>query len=163
MDYTALASEISTDPESLGYAAFVTAGNDQDIANLLNQRPETFSPPVTWTSSQPYVPLSSVLLWAGTGPYQSLVAGSTNDDASIAAACGAALATFRLPSIESFLVTGTDQQSLLNALVTATVLTQDQVDALVNLQNVPASRAEVLFGIGTVVSNVDVAISLRGN
>jgi hypothetical protein len=36
MDYTALKNEITNDPLNLGYAPFVTGGNDAAIAAILN-------------------------------------------------------------------------------------------------------------------------------
>lgn len=38
IDYATLKSEIEDDPLSRAYAVFVSAGNDQRIADLLNQK-----------------------------------------------------------------------------------------------------------------------------
>jgi len=50
-------------------------------------------------------------------------------------------------------------RSLLDAMVTIGVLTQVEVDAIKGMAAQPASRAEELFGVGTRVTEADVAAS----
>jgi hypothetical protein len=163
MDYDALESELRNDPLQLGYEPFVTSGADQDLARILNQDPSTFSTPKTWTSINPLIPMSSVLIWAASGPLDSLHNGTTSSNSSVRSACLAAIQLLSLPSITTFDPTAASTSALLSGFVEATVLTQTQVDELNSLTIVPATRGEVLFGNGVVVSHNDVATALRGN
>jgi hypothetical protein len=159
MDSTALATEIHTDPLTLGYAALITSGADASIAAILNQRPGSFSPAKTWTAAAPLVPIATVLQWGATGPLAAISAAQTSAIAGIPAVAIASILGFQ--ALTTFDVSDAKNLASLAGFVAASVLTQSQVNALVALGFAPASRAEVLWGLGTVVSSLDVAHALR--
>lgn len=160
MDHTALHAELVNDPESLGYAPLVASGNDQGLADLLNKRPEAYSPAKDWTATRAYIPMAKVLTWAAAGPLDALNGGLSSEVSQIRSACRGALLLFSLPSLDSF--NPSLVATLLAGLVSAGVLTSDQSAALTTLQQVPASRAEVLFGVGSIVSIHDLSFAQRG-
>ena len=163
IDYTALGSEIRTDPMALGYAASVTAGSDTGVAALLNQRPGTFNPVKTWTASAPVLPLTKVLQWAAAGPLAAITAGQTTGgpgaSTAIKSACMAAITLINGP-FSSFDVSDPNNTGLISGLVAGGIITSTDQTNLLNLANVPASRAEVLFGVGTVINYGDVSKAL---
>lgn len=152
MDYTALATEINTDPLTLGYAALVSSGSDQGIAILLNANNYTLQGPV---------PMTDVFIWLGENALTVTIQG-------IAATSGPLqnnAATFLLAvqgGSAVLDVTNSAIVAMVAAFVTAGTFTQSVQDALFAMGQVPASRAEVLFGSGVSVSNSDVSFALRG-
>jgi hypothetical protein len=159
IDLTALANEIKTDPITLGYAALVASGSDAGIAALLNQRPETFSPSKTWTAARPLIPIATVLQWGATGPLAAIQAAQTSQIPGVPSIAIASILGFQ--ALPTFDVSSPANLQSLAIFVQASVLTQAQVDSLKALGFAPASRAEVLFGLGSSVGNLDVAHALR--
>lgn len=150
IDFAALRAEIATDPAALGYPG-KSRGQVRDLLNA----PDPASPP-RWTKAQPLISAPALRRWAAAaGARQPLEAGVTNASAAVASICLA---------VRDFLMGGGDpldladpaNQSMIAALVTARVLTADQAASLNALGTVPASRAEALFGAGTVVSLDDI-------
>ena len=168
MNLSALHAELTADPESLGYAPLVASADDASLAVLVNQRPGAFNPAKTWTAPAPQLGIATVLQWAATGPLAQIKAGQSFTNANAAlqnavqSACTAALSLFG-GSFTFFDVSDPANLSLLALLVANGVITQAQSDALVALKNLPASRAEVLFGIGTVLTQVQVESARKGN
>jgi hypothetical protein len=158
--YAALASEINTDPTALGYAPLVTLGSDAVLAALLNQRPGSFSPAKTWTTPAPLIPIATVLQWGATGPLAAIQAAQTSQIAGIPSIAIASILGFQ--SLATFDVSDARNLQSLAIFVQAGVLTQAQVNALLALGVAPASRAEVLFGIGTTVGLSEISKALRG-
>jgi hypothetical protein len=148
IDYAVLKTELQTDPRGMDYATPRAAGNDTTLADLLNSPTGAGSGTVTVPSlarndfllalAPAYLVLPSLS--------QALQAKWDRILAVIRAADRIDLAN---PSV----------QALLAQAVTDGVLTQAQVNALG--QRV-GSRAEVLFGAGTVVSIQDVGRALQG-
>ncbi len=153
MDYTALKSELLTDPAKVGYASYMPAGmpaNTAAIANLLN---------------------------AATGPGAGVVALATIDhDDFVADILPAVLTT--LPTLSTALQTkwntilaqfSTSSEVLLTNATTQTLLSGAVTDGLATQAQVTAwttragSRAEVLFGAGTVAAQSDVMAALGVN
>jgi hypothetical protein len=137
MDYTALKNEIQQGPQ---YAS----KGDADIAGLLN------------TIGTTNVTLASIdkdtFLLAIAPAYLSLPTLSDALQKKWDRILGV------IGSAERITFTSTVSY-LLSQAVTDGVLTQDQVSA-VNQR--PGTRAEVLFGAGTVVTQSDVSFALRG-
>ena len=156
IDYPALKTEITTDPTHLGYAAFVASGEDWRIADLLNSKSQSLPRPV---------PLAKILVWgAQTGVRKAIEAAANNASSPVQ---GIALATIDL--LRGGLVSALDVTDpaiggtggMLDALVSAGVMTADQKAQLVALNALPTSRAEVLFSFDSYVTHGDVAIALR--
>lgn len=147
IDPAALRAEITTDPAGLGYAPLVAAGADAGIAALLGATTGPGAAPI----ALPSVSRDAFLL--GLRPaYMSLptlpAAVQQKWDRILAAInSGAAVA----------IDAGT--QGLLASAVADGVLTQAQADAVWHRTG---SRAEVLFGPDTVMTQADVSFALRG-
>ena len=83
MDYTALRSEILTDPAGLGYAPFVEAGSHNQVAGLLN---------VPRYPSPGKVDVATALIWiAKHGLMARLRAAAQGDNAQVASIAEVAL------------------------------------------------------------------------
>lgn len=149
MDYTALKTEIETDPLNLGYASRVAVGDDEGIATILNDRTGSGSAMISLATATK----GEVLL--GVTPVAFTLPSKSN---AIQAKWGLALqllaaATTDIP------VSSEPVASMLAAAVSDGVLTQAQIDAFTKRRG---SRAEVLFGVDTAVAHQDVAVALRG-
>jgi hypothetical protein len=145
IDYTALATEINNDPSALGYAVPKNAGNDQGVADVINlvragasfqvnREPIARETFIENINSTEFAALTALQL----SRLQVILTGATVD------------------------INGTNTQSNLlgifpNSNVAGT--TKSNISALLKRQ---ASRAEVLFGRGTIVSATDVSRALRG-
>lgn len=136
MNYTLLATEINTDPQTLGYAPFVANGSDQSIADMLNAPTATTG----WRNDvtpqevlERIVGADFVLLPVGQQILAQLLFAQVGNriDASKA-------------SIQNLFVA---------AFGTGTATTT----ALIAMAQKYYSRAEVLFGVGTHVSAYDIA------
>jgi hypothetical protein len=148
MDYTALKNEITNDPLSLGYAVFVTAGNDAAIAAILNMA----TGPGAATVTDATMPRDDFML-AITPSLISLPGLST----TIQSKWDRILAVVR--AADTINISDPAIQALLGASVADGVLTSDQVAAIGQRTG---SRAEVLFGAGTTIMNTDISFALRG-
>lgn len=147
MDQTTLKTEIATDPLRLGYAS---AGGDVAIAALLN------APGAGFTANNPLVPLSALGIWAAkTGVRAKVEANAANTSSPVQAVCLTVrdlLTGLNGPAFDS---SNADNLSMVDSLVAAGVLVDGGGNslkpALLALGNkTPASRAEVLFGPGSV-------------
>ncbi|SRR5579884_2586314 len=151
-DSNALKTELATDFAALGYAG----KGDVDIAALINAQNPKFS------VRQPVVPVWRLLAWAAqNGRFAAI---QTEADAGTKGVKSIALAAMKVfGTVADFDVDDAGAKALLGAMVQAGVLTADDQTAFAALgDRSPASRAEVLWGPGTVVSHTDVAIALRG-
>jgi hypothetical protein len=148
MNYQSLKAELDNDPQHLGYAALLAAGDHVGVAALLNNP-------------------------AGAGSAPLAVRRMAKNAFLLAVAPGAILASQKTLPIQARwsmvlqLVAATggfvqldapQVQSLLTIAVADGVLSQNQVDAITRR---PGSRAEVVLGADTVVRHQDVAIALR--
>jgi hypothetical protein len=142
IDYAALASEINTDPAALGYAAPKAAGNDQGVANLLNA------------------------VGAGAGFQVNREPISTAFFLSnVAAAEYLALTAVKLAQLQCIVAAQTvdindaSTQAMLIGVFGNPSATRTNIIAILKRQG---SRAEVLFGRGTVITVNDISKALRG-
>lgn len=145
ISYSALKSEILTDPLGLGYAGYVGSGNHVAVANLLNSL-------------------------SGAGVSGVTLANMARDDFMLAILPAISAIASGTPTIKdkwdrilgviqaaNSVQNNTSIQYLLSQSVQDGLWTQPQANA-VFIRN--GSRAEVLFGAGTMVSFADVGIAL---
>lgn len=158
MDYAILANEINTDPLGLGYAG----QSDGGIAELLN------TPNASYSVSASLVPLSLLGIWAAKNDVRKKIEAAANDSTSpVQSICQTIRDLLQGLNGPPFDASNPDNQAMLSALAAAGVLVDDAsppnslASSLLALATKsPASRAEVLFGEGVIVSHIDVAIAL---
>ena len=144
MDYAALHSEIVNAPASKGYAAFVSAGNDQGVADLLNAPNGSISRGVI--SKDLFVtlamsPLSALYTLEKTDPTNALYV--------------ALYPMLKLLEQASSIDTSLSPiQNALAGCVAGGIMTDAEK---ANCLTRAGSRAEVLFGADAFVSGNDVA------
>jgi hypothetical protein len=152
----ALAAEIANDPLGLGYAN----QGDAAVCSLLNAAHDGY------TASNPLVPLSTLAIWAAkTGVRAKIEAAAADANSAVRAPCLALRDLFAGLSGPAFDTGNADNLAMADALVSAGVLVDGSNNslkaALVALGNKgPASRAEVLFGAGTVITPEDIRRAL---
>ena len=144
IDYVALATELIKDPLKVGYAPLIASGSDTDLAALLN---------------------------ALTGPG----AGTVPGDPISAADFVSKIAAVELISLTSLQLTQVQIVTAAQQIKVAAPEVQKWIAntwpsntapstnaALSALVSRIGSRAEVLFGNGTVISDSDISKALRG-
>lgn len=144
----ALAAELKADPLALGYADAIRAGNDQAVADLLNDRAGKGAAPVALAS------VTRAQFLAGILPAILALAGK--DDATQRKwdrIIGAAAA------VDSVIVADPNIAAVYQMAIGDGLLSADQVAAATNRLG---SRAEVLFGADAAVTTSDVSFALRG-
>lgn len=145
IDYTALKTELQTDPNAYGYAAHIAAGQLADIATKLNLvRPQITIP-------RPDVPPMEVLEVIKVTDFvasPNLLWGSWFESITQA------------PTLTVLKPNGTDTRLMTNlmSLLTNGSASETRVRALATRT---ASRAEQLFGAGTSVRWEDVHTALN--
>jgi hypothetical protein len=144
MDYTALKTELTTDPKSLGYAPLLTATNDAGCAALLNAT-------------------------TGNGAATVNLPSLTHDQfalliAPVVMALGSATTALQTKWTPMLQLLGGVQTVMLNQTVmglinalSAGFPTQLPASAITAATTKTGSRAEVLFGAGTVIQWTDIA------
>ncbi len=138
-----LLTELQTDPAALGYAAKVNVGADGDLAGLINAIGAT----------------------AAFNKFRNdITIHDVND--SIVPADFAALTSLQIDKIR-LVFTGTDRIDANSANTRAIFLgifsaMPNTVTALTAMATRKGSRAEVLWGTGTVVTVSDISFALRG-
>lgn len=145
MNTAALHTELTTDPVSVGYASALAAGNDNDCAALLNAQ-------------------------TGVGAATISLPSLTHDEFAMMIApavfalgqATSALQTKWTPMLN--LVSGVQTiqlnatiMGLLNQLVTDGLLTAAELSAGITRTG---SRAEVLLGVGAVVTPYDITVAM---
>jgi hypothetical protein len=141
-----LRSELINDPAVLGYAPFVAAGGDADIANLINA-------------------LSAARVNRGVVTTEVFLADfgmqvlTIFSDATLSSSFGALVKMLSLPRTIDY--SHPVIQGALSKMAGAAVggLTQANVNAITSR---PASRAESIWGPGVSVDHLQVAKALRG-
>ncbi|HXG76456.1 MAG TPA: hypothetical protein VNJ53_07800 [Gaiellaceae bacterium] len=152
LDLAALANELRTDPAALGYAPLVASGSDAALADLLNRRNRAGRRPIA---------VAPLLLRAAASGVLAILTAASQDLTKPAAVRAAALAILKvLDRVDTLDLDDPALRGVLDGLVAAGVLTAAQRDAVVAFGNAQISRAEELFGPGTVVSHLDVARAL---
>lgn len=127
-----LRDELANDPTGKGYAAHLP-DSPGDVAALLNAQTETMVKAIRTTTAQ---------AWAATGPYAAIVDASANASHPCRASCLVLRDSFA--SGVDIHMERSDVQSMFNAWVTASLITQAQHDDLVARATQPASRMEKL-------------------
>lgn len=151
MDYVALKNEITTDPLVLGYAG----KSDMAIAGILN------TSNAAYTANNPLVPLTTLSIWAAKNSVRGLIEQNALNNASAVQSICLAVKDLLQGVAGTWDSSNPDNKTMVQALVTAGVMTVAQQTSVLALGNKsPASRAEVLFGPGTVVDAYDVRTAL---
>lgn len=140
IDYAALKSEIQTDPIALGYASHVASGDDAGVAILLGATQQTININVG------VVPAYKVFEAIVPAEWSALSADDKQRIQSILA----------MGDVDT---TGPNTRAAFTTAFPATTVTRTNLTALLTRKG---SRAEQLFGAGTVVQHLDVAKALRG-
>ena len=145
MTPAALKAEIQTGPHAAALAPFVASGNDTAIAAFLNSQTGAGAASVNRaTIAKPLLMEALIPVVLALSAANPAIQGKWDRFLSMLRS----VETFRIPVINA----------LLQMVVADGLMSQAQVDAI-KVQT--GSRAELLFGIGTVVSITDVAGSLR--
>jgi hypothetical protein len=141
----ALKKEIQDDPEHLGYAG----KSPSQVADLLNEKRFTRNYPI---------PLKKVLIWgAKTGALGKLDAAAKDTQNPLQSVAMAALRVLDGSVSDSLDLSDPDVMALIGALTQAGIFSAQSVQALSQIQAIPASRAEIL---GISVDHLDVSSSL---
>jgi hypothetical protein len=157
IDIRSLASEIAADPSALGYAQHVAEGSDHLVASLLNESRFPGVRPVTIAE------VEGLSIRRGVTPKLFMAADSTptnQAEATAKAVAKTALSLFGSSRLQEIHVDDQQTSNLLDALVSAGVITADDRSAVIALGSTTVSRAEQLFGIGASVTAEDVAMAL---
>lgn len=147
IDYAALKEELETDPKNLGYSANISLGRDLAVADLMNAKTgkgaESIALP-TISKGQFLLGIAPVGL---TLPTKS-VEIQAKWDRIISLASSADIVDIGNPTVAL----------LLQAAIADELITSEQIAAFSTRMG---SRAEVLFGVDTVVRHEDIAKALR--
>jgi hypothetical protein len=147
-DYSGLKAEIQSDPGALGYAAYVTAGNDQGVADLLNQLRSGTSPDgKTYSVFRTDVDPREIVNCIATPDFNAATAIQFS---KLQVLFQGAPIDCTLPNVRANL------QAVFSGASAATT------SALAAVVKRNASRAEVLYGVGTVITTSDISFALRG-
>jgi hypothetical protein len=136
--YSALKTELQTDPNAYGYAALLSAGNQQGCANALNLVRAAI------TIDRQY--LEAYEIWEAIVPTEWLALNADNKQ-RISTILG----------MSKINAKGTNTRAAFLAAFTGGTTTRTNLAALQTRQG---SRAEQLFGEGVTVSAADVALAL---
>lgn len=141
IDYAALKTELQTDPQTMGYAPLIADGSDNQLAALLN----ALTGPGAGAVDRDILPAYEIVDAVVQAEYDPLTAAQKQQLLLIT---GAGQVNIR----------ATNTRAALAAMFGPGTTTRANMLAL---QTRTGSRAEVLFGIGTVITADDVAIALR--
>lgn len=139
-----LSDELTNDPETLGYATPLTAGDHQEVARLLNE------PRYSTPGAKP-IASTTLLDWGGkNGRIANLkdAAGNTNNSAELRSIAEAALLMIQR-SDTNLDMSQSEILGMLDALKQASVFSQTDIDSLNAMSTTDISRAEQL-GLGRV-------------
>lgn len=147
-----LKAELQTDPAGLGYAAHVPHAPGT-LADLLNAQSATMAKPRMITAR-------GIMASYGLGPS----AGAAFMDKLEVLSAGVPAIKWAMKFLQS--ESGIDvgepaTQAMLASLVGVGGVTQTEVDGVKAMANQPASRAEVLFGAGSQITEADVRAALE--
>lgn len=148
---SALAAELSADPLALGYAAQKVLGDTATAANLLNAKNYTLAGSI---------PVSVFAGWAAQTGMRAVIEDAANNTASPLRSSALAILDILHGAASSLDLSasavGQANVGMLGAWVQAGALTAANEAALIALATSPASRAEVLWSAGTIVSPEEV-------
>jgi len=142
-----LKSEIQSDPIRLGYSACFPASPGHAV-ELINLPMQTMIKPIT---------AAVAMTWAASGPYAAIVDAANTANHPFRASCLVIRETFAAGlDID---LQHPEIQAMFAGWLAATLITQDQHDALMTVATQPASRAEVL-GLDYVTES-DIRLALE--
>lgn len=155
LDYDALKSDIEGGPLAAELAPLAEAGRDQDVADALNRKDRP---------GRKLVDLWQIKLAAIEGGFWPAikVAAASHPVPEIKAVADTVLDYVDDRRFSTIDPHRESTSAMLGALVAGSVITQEHADALTALADTTVSRAEELFGSGTVIGNMDIAKALRG-
>lgn len=153
IDFAALKTEIQTDPQALGYSPLVSSGNDVGIAALLNNKTVVGDPGVRIDlgALEMYLILQDC--------YTDIDTAQSSATAAVARAARLFINLIKSIRQKDVLLSGVFN-SAITTLRTNSIITVAQANGIRSLSL--SSRAEVLFGYGTYISDAHVARALRG-
>lgn len=147
-----LKTELQTDPAGLGYAAHVPHAPGS-LADMLNAQSATMAKPRMITAR-------GIMASYGLGP--SAGAAFLDKLEVLASSVPAIKWAMKFLQAEAGIDVGEPAtQAMLASLVGVGGVTQTEVDGVKAMANQPASRAEVLFGAGSQVTEADVRAALE--
>lgn len=147
-----LKAELQTDPAGLGYAAHVPHAPGT-LADLLNAQSATMAKPRMITAR-------GIMASYGLGP--SAGAAFLDKLEVLSAGVPAIKWAMKFLQAESGIDVGEPAtQAMLASLVGVGGVTQTEVDGVKAMANQPASRAEVLFGAGSQITEADVRAAME--
>lgn len=150
--YTALRTEIQTDPQTYGYAAYVTAGNDEGVAALLNKvRDGTDGEAAITVRRRDVAPLE--ILEAID------IRDFTASPGTLSASWFESITQYPTVRLANDDGSQTRVKNNLDRVLADTQGSQTRLNAIARRNG---SRAEQLFRTGVVVTYYDVARALRG-
>jgi hypothetical protein len=126
----ALRAELTNDPAGRGYSAHLP-GDPARVVDLITETVATMTGPLRTTTAK---------AWAATGPYARIVDASNNAEHPCRASCLVIRDSFACG--DPIHIEDPELQGMLAAWVQHGVATQQEVDALYALAQVPASRAD---------------------
>ena len=156
-----LPAELNTDPATIGYAALIATGDDAGLAAKINAKT---------INGIRDLPSTELLAWsAGNGRMVKITLAATmtlpaTTDATYANMVGLKSVSMAASAMinrdnTSLDLNLADRQQMVGVLVASGVLNQADSDSLYALAAIKISRAEWLWGIGTIINPVDVAWS----
>ena len=157
MNLTALATEINADPVGIGYAQYKVDAPGR-IADMMNV-PSFVAPRSRWISELGIMELYQ------DGPLAAdvLLAKLETFAATQHQLSGVVRRVLRFLQGNGFDIGSPTSHNMLAVLAQAGVISADESTKLQALANKPASRAEVVFGNGAVVTEAQVREAINGN
>jgi hypothetical protein len=154
MDYTALADEINTDPQSMGYGQHLPEDH-VSVAELLSEPDPAQAVVYESLSSE-----KATRIAAEVDCYGAIKADAEDPSSPTQSSSLAAMDTLRKGSAD-FALHLQSMRDMLQALVDNSVLTDTQRDAFISASKRTARREEAVLGKGTNVTAQDVTKALN--
>lgn len=151
IDLTALRAELTTDPQAVGYAAHYAAGDDYTLAQMLNATTGAGA------ASVPLIAISRGAFLRSVIPGTDRLAAGLDSDGAALTSATITKWTYRFNAArggDETIALDAAMLGMLGQMVTDKIMTQAEIDAFTTRTG---SRAEVLFGAGTVIAVDDVS------
>lgn len=143
MDYAALRDELQSDPEGIGYAAYLPDEPGM-VVELLN-KPQFLMAKTYMVTARGVISGKGLGASAGAAFLDKL-------ETLIPVASEVKWAMRFMQGEQGIDVGDLETQITLNDLVGAAGITQAEIDGIKAMANQPASRAEILFGVNAVIT-----------
>lgn len=153
MDYTALATEINSDPQGMGYSAHLPEDH-VSVANLLGQDDPAGAVVYERLTSE-----KATRIAAEVDAYGAIKADAEDPSSPTQSSSLAAMDTLRKAGAD-FALHLQSMRDMLQALVDNSVLTDSQRSAFISESKRTARREEAVLGKGTNVTAQDVTKAL---